>query len=128
MVNEYIKGSKVQISPHFNSSEFDCHCNYPECDFTYIDSDLIDYLELKRNGLGKPLHVNSGYRCTRHNKDVGGKRGSIHPTGKAADISFGDTDITDKSSLFQDADGLGIYKKQKFLHVDVRGYTARWFG
>lgn len=135
MIKEYHKQAKDQLSEHFNVSEFKCKCNYPECTITYLDDDLIEYLEKKRQLLEKPIHINSGFRCTRHNRDVGGvvpneqgKKGSIHLTGKAADISLNGEDITKHSDLFQDADGLGIYRQKNFLHVDVRGYKARWNG
>lgn len=126
MIKEYYKQAKDQLSEHFNVSEFKCKCSYPECTITYLDDDLIEYLEKKRQLLEKPIHINSGFRCTRHNRDEGGKKGSIHMLGKAADISLNGEDITNYKGLFQDADGLGVYPKQNFLHVDVRGYKARW--
>ncbi len=127
MVHEYTKGVSTRLSDHFSSTEFDCHCNYPNCKITYIDSALIDYLEIKRFQIGKPLNVSSGFRCLRHNRKEGSGDGSQHPKGKAADI-FTKGDITEHSELFQDAGGLGIYRKKKFLHVDVRRSRARWFG
>jgi zinc D-Ala-D-Ala carboxypeptidase len=43
-----------------------------------------------RYAYGKPMHVNSGYRCSVHNAEVGGKPDSAHLRGFAADIDCPD--------------------------------------
>lgn len=43
-------------------------------------------LQPARNQFGKPIHVNSGYRCPVLNKAVGGVKNSYHLTGQAADL------------------------------------------
>lgn len=127
MIRLYKKGEKVQLSENFSSLEFDCHCKYSDCTDTHIDSDLILFLEKKRKESGdRPIHLNCGYRCSKHNREVGGKSGSYHLIGKAADIVMKGMSVNDMASLFHDADGLGIYHKQHFIHVDVRGYKSRW--
>ena len=51
---------------------------------------LVDnVLDKARDAWGKPIKVNSGYRCPELNKAVGGVRNSQHLTGEAADISTG---------------------------------------
>ena len=47
---------------------------------------LLDPL---REKYGRPIYVNSGYRCEELNKAVGGSRSSQHMTGEAADITTG---------------------------------------
>ena len=48
---------------------------------------LIDVvLDPAREALGKPVVVNSGFRCPLHNKAVGGACNSQHVKGEAADI------------------------------------------
>lgn len=48
---------------------------------------LIDnVLDPLRELYGKPIIVNSGYRCPKLNKAVGGARNSQHLTGQASDI------------------------------------------
>lgn len=48
---------------------------------------LIDnVLDPLRELYGKPIIVNSGYRCSKLNKAVGGARNSQHLTGQASDI------------------------------------------
>lgn len=48
---------------------------------------VINVLQPLRDKYGKPLHVNSGYRCPPLNRAVGGVSSSQHLRGEAADIS-----------------------------------------
>lgn len=51
---------------------------------------LIDtVLDPLRKAWGKPILVNSGYRCPALNNAVGGKPSSQHLRGEAADITTG---------------------------------------
>lgn len=46
-------------------------------------------LDPLREAYGKPIRVNSGFRCPALNKAVGGSATSDHMTGRAADITGG---------------------------------------
>lgn len=48
---------------------------------------VLNVLQPLRDAWGKPLVVNSGYRCPALNKEVGGVPTSQHCKGEAADIS-----------------------------------------
>ena len=49
---------------------------------------LVDtVLQPLRDNWGKPLHINSGYRCPELNREVGGKPTSQHLSGQAADVA-----------------------------------------
>lgn len=50
-----------------------------------------------KGGLGKPIYVNSGYRCPRHNAAVGGVPNSQHMRGEAADIRL--AEIADNAEI-----------------------------
>lgn len=51
---------------------------------------LVDnVLDPLRAAWGKPIHVNSGYRCPALNKALGGVPASQHMKGEAADITAG---------------------------------------
>lgn len=66
-------------------------CNMPtpgiERNLTALVDNVLDPL---RDWYGKPIRVNSGYRCPALNKAVGGVANSQHLTGQAADIDTDD--------------------------------------
>lgn len=47
---------------------------------------INNVLDPLREWYGKPIYVNSGYRCPELNKAVGGVENSFHVSGCAADI------------------------------------------
>lgn len=51
---------------------------------------VANVLDPLREWYGKPIYVNSGYRCPALNKAVGGVASSQHLTGQAADIDVND--------------------------------------
>jgi uncharacterized protein YcbK (DUF882 family) len=79
-IQTYQKGSKVVLSPNFNSSEFDCH-DSGCCSKTLVDEQLVKYLQKIRDHFKKPVVVSSGYRCETHNKKAGGVPASRHMQG-----------------------------------------------
>lgn len=56
-------------------------------------------LDPLREAWGKPIMVNSGYRCAELNRAVGGSPSSQHTKGMAADITTGNR--ADNRRLFQ---------------------------
>ena len=55
---------------------------------------LIDeLLDPVREAWGKPIRVNSGYRCPKLNKAVGGVSNSQHMKGEAADLNAGSVSL-----------------------------------
>lgn len=124
------------FSEHFAKEEFVCHCCGRGAD--KIDTKLIELLEDLREKAGAPIHVNCGYRCPKHNEEVGGVLNSQHVFGTAADITipqigFSATERLVKQSLF---DGKGYYPPLEnggswFIHVDVRnggvGANIEWY-
>lgn len=73
---------------NFKKSEFECKCcrELPADAWMNIDA-LVGMLDSVRDKFGRPIKVNSGYRCEKHNRKVGGARNSQHMTGEAADIA-----------------------------------------
>lgn len=63
-------------------------------------------LDPLRRAWGKPLTVNSGYRCPELNCAVGGSKSSHHMRGMAADITTGNR--VDNRRLFQLVQDLGL--------------------
>ena len=68
---------------NFKVSEFACKC----CGKNKIDQRVINMAQTIRDELGVPVGVNSGYRCEKHNAEVGGVKNSKHVLGLAADLS-----------------------------------------
>lgn len=120
----YTRGSSIKLSSNFNSNEFDCKCG--KCKKTIIDKKLINSLQLIRNHFGKPIIINSGYRCTEHNKAVGGVSNSQHTRGKAADIVVKGIEPREVAAYAASigVNGIGVYKT--FTHVDTRANKAFW--
>ena len=52
----------------------------------------VNVLEKVRNHWGDPITVNSGYRCPKLNKAIGGAKNSQHVVGQAADIEISGVD------------------------------------
>ena len=90
-----------------------------------MDQRLVDVL----NKIGlTDEEINCGYRCPSHNAEVGGVSNSQHLFGIAADCDaskFGVDELAQKAEECG-ADGIGKYPSSNFVHVDTRGYTARW--
>lgn len=53
-------------------------------------------LDPLRKWYGKPIRINSGYRCSALNEAVGGAKNSQHTTGMAADIDTHSTEENKK--------------------------------
>ena len=117
------------VSEHFAYIDFTCPC----CDRLKIVDRFyahVDILENMRDILGFPIIVNSGYRCVKHNRDVGGGVKSQH-LYFATDIrpTWGNGFSGKLKSMYVLArelkfDGIGRY--QSFIHIDLRGTIARW--
>ncbi len=78
----------------FKPEEFRCHCcgGLPPAAMANVEALVERVLDRARDRYGGPVVVNSGYRCVRHNREVGGSAHSQHCCGNgsaAADVSAG---------------------------------------
>lgn len=130
--NYYIwnKGEKEALSANLSTSEFSCQCKYSDCIEQKADVELINKLQLIRDWIKLPLKITSGYRCSKHQKDLGesgiqtAKGLSQHELGKAADIkcsSLTSGELAQKAENFFQAIGIA----NSFVHVDLRGPEKR---
>lgn len=55
-----------------------------------LEALIENVLDPLREAYGKPIYINSGYRCSELNKAVGGVSTSEHQSGRAADIDTHD--------------------------------------
>jgi len=113
------------LSAHFSRSELQCRC----CGRLQIDSRLLD-VEKLRALAGIPVVIHAGYRCPRHNQEVGGVPHSEHTLGLAADVALPGLSLQRMYELALEVSqfaqgGIGVYDGG-FLHVDVREHRARW--
>lgn len=76
---------------YFTMNEFQCKdgCEMPASAQENIKALVEHVLDPVREAYGKPITVNSGYRCAKRNLAVGGAVGSQHMKGEAADITAG---------------------------------------
>ena len=115
---------------NFKVSEFACKCG---CGKKDIDQRVMDMAQVIREALGVPVHINSGCRCEKHNKSVGGVKNSKHVLGKAADLSCSKGAVTMFETVkrlygegkLPDLDYCIRYKT--FIHIDCGGKrNNRW--
>lgn len=133
-MSKYNYGENKQITEHFNSKEFQCK------DGRNHSFEVNDKLVTKLEELYKTLNcskiiITSGYRCTQHDKSVGGNGTGQHTLGNAADIICYDSKNVPINSkivccVAQDLDFRGIANIDNtytYTHVDVRP-TGIWYG
>jgi len=108
---------------HFKREDFACPC----CGENKISRDLVEKLERVRNVYYRaPLIVSSGYRCAKHEAEVGGT-GANHPLGLAVDLTGpGNTKIIGADLMFLiiglHAVGVSrivLYRAKRHLHADI---------
>ena len=123
----------MQLTTNFSLEEFHCKDGTkvpPE--FMPNLRELVANLQILRDYIGEPIHVNSGYRTPAYNKKVGGKPLSQHLQAKAADITAKSYTPKQLAAVVERLinagklrfGGLGIYPG--FIHVDTRKNKARW--
>ena len=117
------------LSEHFSRSEFKCRCKkYCKGTHDFVDAELIKVLEDLRHHFARPVTINSGTRCSAHNKEEGGSEASQHIHGRAADVVVdgvpADLVANYLEALYPYKYGIGRYKGR--THIDVRKTKARW--
>ena len=125
----------TQLTKNFKLSEFRCRdgSNVPE-ELMENVVELAQNLQVLRDHIGKPINIISGYRSPSYNRKIGGARRSQHMSAKAADIKIkGLTPAEIKDIIVEliksgemKSGGIGLYTT--FVHYDVRGRNARWYG
>ena len=93
-----------------------------------LEKSTVELLEQIRAAAGGAVTINSGYRTTAYNAQVGGARYSQHLRGTAADIvveGAGPLLVGQMAEYYLGSrGGIGVY--QTFTHVDTRSGKARW--
>ncbi len=108
--------NEFQLTEHFSLIEFQCPC----CHTALLSPKLVMKLEALRISYGRPIIINSGYRCKAHNLEVGGAAGSLHRRGCAADVRVAAANM----ALFRRlAVAVGfsrviLYESRNFVHLE----------
>jgi uncharacterized protein YcbK (DUF882 family) len=86
---------------------------------------IANVLQPLRDKYGKPIIVDSGYRCPKLNTAVGGAKISQHLYGQAADIRTVSDTVTDNKRLFDTAKKM-IDDKEIIVGQLINEYNYNW--
>lgn len=124
-----------QLTPNFHIREFKCKDGSPvPVELIPNVLELAKQLQVIRDYLGEPIHLNSAYRSPAYNKKIGGVANSQHLLAKAADCTVKSKTPKQFAAIVEKLikagkvkiGGIGIYKG--FCHIDIRATPARWNG
>lgn len=115
-------GRDFKLSRNFTLGEFASKDGDP---IVKVHPAIIIALQALRDHLGKPIHINSGYRSVAHNLAIGGASKSMHTHGMAADIVVSGKTPIEIASLAHDMGLGGIKAYPSFTHIDV-GVRRTW--
>ena len=133
-VKTYKANDTTQLTEHFNVQEFRCKCGSDHD--ILIDDDLPAYLEKLFPVLDlTSISINSGHRCSAHDKSVGGSGTGFHVFGQAADIRCKNKkgELVSSKLVCCAAQDIGfggianIDGSYKNTHLDVRP-VGHWYG
>ncbi len=119
-----LEGFRKNNIKYFKPQEFECPC----CKEYLMDMYCVKMLDVLRGYVGFPLVITSGYRCAKHNKEIGGAPESKHLLGQAVDIDIGKLNSSQIHMLIElgmprfNGFGFGLGK----LHFDVRKKPTAW--
>lgn len=99
---------------------------------------ILDWTQryLRQFGYTEPLHILSGYRTRRTNKNTeGSAKNSMHLVGKAVDVRIPGLSAEYLGRLYRwlAQGGVGVYDNKKFVHVDTgplvspSGHRRNWW-
>ncbi len=132
------------------SRDFEYHTTYYYDEKTPlywgIDKRILYKILLLQNVLSNnnydrnALYISFGHRSPQLNELIGGAALSRHIAGEAVDLTIGDVNKDGKYSdadkqiviklcentVIQNKGGIGLYPGSRVVHIDVRGYRARW--
>lgn len=118
---------------YFKPEEFACKkCLHENRFLMKADIELVTRINyLRSECIQAPVYISSGYRCRKHNIQVGGADKSSHLTGLGADIYVNHIPlhrfwyIVQRTDLFH---GIGIYPEttNNVIHVDLLPRKASW--
>ena len=123
------KDGEKKLSANFKVKEFACKDG---SDAVLVAPRLFMVLQTIRDHFGASATITSGYRTPQYNAKVGGVAQSQHCYGTAADFYVKGVSVEAVAAyarkIMPDWGGVGIYKEQGLVHVDVRETISDWNG
>ncbi len=104
------------MTEHFPDYELECNCG---CGLMNMKVETLSKLEVARKMADIPFGINSGSRCSIHNKHEGGDDTSSHLSGYAVDIAV--TSSKARFAIIQSLIFVGFTRLgigHNFIHVD----------
>ncbi len=102
---------------YFSRDELVCKCG---CNKNYFNAETLEKLNRLRQAMGKPIVLNSAYRCPKYNEEIGATQ--THATGRAVDIkcSYKDAYNIIELAFMYGFTGIGVQQKgqSRFIHLD----------
>lgn len=95
---------------------FSCPC----CGRNWIDPRVKCLVSQIEQEIGEELVISSGYRCEKHNREVGGSETSSHPKGLAVDLECERSRLRYKivgAAIILAVTRIGVRKD--FIHLDI---------
>ena len=121
--------NRIRVATNFMLNEFQCTGSGQVHDHVMLCEDLLGRLQKLRTAIGRPIIINSAFRCPERNRQVGGSPNSQHMLGKAVDIRVNGMTPAQVAAEAEKIGfkGIGIYRN--FVHLDTRtGANSRWNG
>ena len=112
-------------SKSFSNNELKCK----HCGENHINLEALKMLQELRDLWGKPMILNSAYRCVNHPVEAKKAKGGTHTQGIAFDIRTKPNEQPELVSLALRVGFKGFGFSKSFLHVDARrqDYVSAWY-
>lgn len=118
------RDGELNVSKNFKVKEFRCKDG---SDTILICKETVQVLQAVRDYFGRPITINSAYRTSYWNAQVGGAKNSQHMKGTAVDFKVSLIPSWAVAGFLEDNYrhcGIGYYST--FIHLDFRGYGVLW--
>ena len=114
-------------SPYFTKEEMRCQCG---CNQDGMNPRFMERLTSLRADWGRPMIVNSAYRCPKHPIEARKAKPGTHASGRAVDIAIQGEDAHEllDLALAHNMQGIGVQQKgsSRFLHFDDLTKEEGW--
>lgn len=100
----------------------------PKVEVSCIKPALVRAIKSVEAHYGRSAVVTSGYRPAKHNRAIGGRRGSLHTTCEAVDIQIPGVSKWELANFLRarpDRGGVGTYCHTESVHLDI-GEARDW--